>query len=164
MTEYNEEEYNGEEVEEVKGAAFNDLSYFMPDKQKKSPIIEVHLSKRFVDKDGDHIPFKMRAITVELMEKLEKDSKTPVNRKDRRAGKEETLDTKRFYEKVALHTTVYPDFTSKELLDAYGEVDPIHVAKAILNVPGEYANWVDNALRVNELDEDYSDLEDEVKK
>lgn len=161
MTEYNEE-YNGEEV--VEENKFGNLSYFMPDKQKKSPITEVHLSKRFVDDKGEHIPFKMQAITVELMEKLENDSKKQVNRKERRAGKEETIDTKRFYEKVALHTTIYPDFTDKSLLDAYGEVDPVNVAKAILNVPGEYANWIDNALRINELDEDYSDLEEEVKK
>lgn len=162
MTEFNEE-YNGENVE-VEENKFGNLSYFMPDKQKKSPVTEVHLSKRFVDDEGAHIPFKMKAITVELMEKLENDSKKPVNRKDRRSGKEESVDMKRFYEKVALHTTVYPDFTDKKLLDAYGEVDPIGVAKAILNVPGEYANWIDNALRINELDEDYSDLEEEVKK
>lgn len=62
-----------------------------------------------------------------------------------------------------MHSTVYPDFTDKKLLKAYEEHDAVNVAKAILNVPGEYTAWIDKALSVNELDEDYSEIEDEVK-
>jgi len=162
MGKENEEKINGYENETVEEVSkVNDLSFFMPDKNKESAPQEFVLSKRFKDNDGRVIPFKMKAITVEELERIEKDCTD--YKKVRGQGRVKELDQKRFYEKVALHSTVYPDFTDKKLLKAYEEHDAVNVAKAILNVPGEYTAWIDKALSVNELDEDYSEIEDEVK-
>lgn len=139
----------------------NDLSFFMPDKNKKAEAEEFVLSKRFKDNDGKVIPFKMQAISVTRLEEIEKDCTT--RKKVRGQGMVKELDQKRFYATVALESTIFPNFKDKELLKAYNEIDSINLARAILNVPGEYANWVDKGLSINELDEDYSDLEDEVK-
>lgn len=148
-----------EVVEEV--SKVNDLSFFMPDKNKKSEAEEFVLSKRFKDNDGKIIPFKMQAISVNELEQIEKDCTT--RKKVRGQGMVKELDQKLFYATVALRSTVFPDFTDEGLLKAYNEVDSISLVRAVLNVPGEYANWVDKGLKINELDEDYSDLEDEVK-
>ena len=42
-------------------------------------------------------------------------------------------------------------------------MNPASLVKTILHVPGEYANWINKALEVNELDEDFEDVEDDIK-
>ncbi len=47
---------------------------------------------------------------------------------------------------VAFETTVYPNFKSKELCEAYKTEGSVEVAKHVLSVGGEYANWFNKAI------------------
>lgn len=154
-----EENYNA--VEEVQKTEGKDLSFFFPENNTESAIEEVVLSKRFKDKKGNIIPFKMKAITQTEVERIRKDCTE--RKKVRGQGTVKEVNMEKMYEQVALNSTVYPDFRSKELLDAYGEYDSIAVAKRVLHVPGEYATWIQKTLEINELDEDYSEIEDDIK-
>lgn len=73
------------------------------------------------------------------------------------------LDSQRFYARIAVETTVYPNFKSKELREAYKTEDPVEVAKRILSVGGEYANWLNKAIEINGFEDDLEDLEEEAK-
>ncbi|KAF6604461.1 phage tail assembly chaperone, partial [Bacillus sp. EKM417B] len=94
-----------------------DLSFFMPGKTVEAEEIRVPLSKRFVDKKGNIVPFIFKAITTERIDELEKESTTYKNVKGR--GRVKDLDSQRFYARIAVESTIYPDFRSKELRDAY---------------------------------------------
>ncbi|MEC0714393.1 phage portal protein, partial [Bacillus haynesii] len=117
-----------------------DLSFFMPGQTEEAEEVKVPISKRFKDKEGNVIPFVFKAITTERIDELEKENTTYKNVKGR--GRVKDLDTQRFYARIAVESTVYPDFRSKELREAYKTPDPVEVAKRVLSVGGEYANWL----------------------
>ncbi|MCY8351782.1 phage portal protein [Bacillus haynesii] len=138
-----------------------DLSFFMPGQTEESEEVKVPISKRFKDKKGNVIPFVFKAITTERIDELEKENTTYKNVKGR--GRVKDLDTQRFYTRIAVESTVYPDFRSKELREAYKTPDPVEVAKRVLSVGGEYANWLNKAIEINGFEDDPEDLEATVK-
>ncbi|WP_426616437.1 phage tail assembly chaperone [Bacillus velezensis] len=138
-----------------------DLSFFMPGQTIEAEEVEVPISKRFVDKQGKVIPFVFKAITTERIDELEKENTTYKNVKGR--GRVKELDSQRFYARIAVETTVYPDFKAKELREAYKTEDPVEVAKRVLSVGGEYANWLNKAIEINGFDDDLEDLEEAAK-
>ncbi|KIL80733.1 phage tail assembly chaperone [Bacillus badius] len=146
-----------ENVEEVA----MDLSFFMPGVAKAVEVEEWPISKRFVDKKGKVIPFKFKAITTERIDELEKESMKPVYQGKKKVG--ETVDTARFYAKVAIESTIYPNFKAAELRKAYKTEDPVEVAKQVLHIGGEYANWVAKAVEINGFDDTPEDLEEAAK-
>ena len=138
-----------------------DLSFFMPGQTEEAEEVKVPISKRFKDKEGNVIPFVFKAITTERIDELEKENTTYKNVKGR--GRVKDLDTQRFYARIAVESTVYPDFRSKELREAYKTPDPVEVAKRVLSVGGEYANWLNKAIEINGFEDDPEDLEATVK-
>ncbi|MBT2626084.1 phage tail assembly chaperone [Bacillus atrophaeus] len=138
-----------------------DLSFFMPGQTIEAEEVKVPISKRFKDKAGNVIPFVFKAITTERIDELEKENTTYKNVKGR--GRVKDLDSQRFYARIAVESTIYPDFKSKELREAYKTEDPVEVAKRILSVGGEYANWLNKAIEINGFEDDLEDLEEEAK-
>ncbi|WP_307893976.1 phage tail assembly chaperone [Bacillus swezeyi] len=138
-----------------------DLSFFMPGQTVEAEEIKVPISKRFVDKKGNVIPFVFKPITTERIDELEKENTTYKNIKGR--GRVKDLDTQRFYARIAIESTIYPDFRTKELREAYKTADPVEVAKRVLSVGGEYANWLNKAIEINGFEDDLEDLEEEAK-
>ncbi|AWM42757.1 phage portal protein [Bacillus velezensis] len=138
-----------------------DLSFFMPGQTIEAEEVKVPISKRFKDKAGNVVPFVFKAITTERIDELEKENTTYKNVKGR--GRVKDLDSQRFYARIAVETTVYPNFKSKELREAYKTEDPVEVAKRILSVGGEYANWLNKAIEINGFEDDLEDLEEEAK-
>ncbi|MSE04048.1 phage portal protein [Bacillus velezensis] len=138
-----------------------DLSFFMPGQTIEAEEVKVPISKRFKDKAGNVVPFVFKAITTERIDELEKENTTYKNVKGR--GRVKELDSQRFYARIAVESTVYPNFKSKELREAYKTEDPVEVAKRILSVGGEYANWLNKAIEINGFEDDLEDLEEEAK-
>ncbi|MGA3882152.1 phage tail assembly chaperone, partial [Bacillus pumilus] len=52
---------------------------------------------------------------------------------------------------------------SKELREAYSTQDPVEVAKSVLSVGGEYANWLNKAIEIKGFEDEIEDLEDAAK-
>lgn len=137
-----------------------DLSYFLPSKAKEVEIVEAVVSKRFTDNEGNLIPFKFKPITTERIDQLEKLNTRKTQFKGRQR---ETVDHQRFLEMMAIESTVYPDFRSEELRQAYKTEDPVEVAKKILHVGGEYMNWIDQTNKINGFDDSIEELEEMAK-
>jgi hypothetical protein len=138
-----------------------DLSFFMPGKAEVVEEVKAPISKRFKDKDGNIIPFIFKPISTERVDEIEKMSMRNVVRKNRVVGKE--VDQARFMARIAVETTVYPNFKAEKLRKAYKTEDPVEVAKKVLHVAGEYAEWIAKASEVNGFDDSIDDLEEVAK-
>lgn len=150
-----------EEVEETEIA--NDLSFFMPGVAEEVEEVERFVSKRFKDKQGNVIPFRFKPVPTTRIDELEKQHTVPVYTGARRRKTGEKLDQARFMAHIAIETTVYPNFKAAELRKAYGEQDPIEVAKKMLHVGGEYGEWLSIANEVNGFDDSLEELEEAAK-
>ena len=152
-----EELKNHEDVEELG----RDLSFFMADNAEETPEEKVFVSKRFKDKKGKVIPFIMKAIETTRIDEIEKACMQPEFFKGRKVG--ESIDRGRFHARIAVETTVYPDFKAEELRKSYKTEDPVEVAKRVLSVGGEYSAWIEESMRINGFDDSFEDLEEEAK-
>lgn len=137
------------------------LEFFMKGKAQEIKPEEHIISTRFVDDEGKPIPFVFKAISTEMLEQLQDDCTVPIMRKGKKEG--EKLDTKRFGARLAVETTVYPNFKDPQLLASYGCVDPVDLVKKICCVSGEYAELIRVVQLVNKFDEDFEELVDDAK-
>lgn len=117
---------------------------------------EVVISKRFVDEKGNPVPFKIKAITQEENDALVR-AATKVEEKNGR--RVEYLDNVDFARRLVVASTVSPDFTSKEMCDAYGVVSPLMVPGKML-LSGEYNRLMGEITSLSGLADN---LENEVK-
>ena len=96
---------------------------------------EVVISDRFVDENGNAVPFKIRALTQEENDAIVRQS---THRRKIDGQWQENLDNIEFSRRMVVAATVEPDFAGKELCDAYGVLDPLMVPGKML-LSGEYA-------------------------
>lgn len=111
---------------------------------------EIVISDRFQDENGNPVPFKIRSITQEENENLLK--------KARRVRKvngqlQEYTDTTNYSRSMVVAATVEPDFSSKEMCDAYGVLDPNMVPVRML-LTGEYAKLLQEITELSGLGDD----------
>jgi hypothetical protein len=133
--------------------AERNLAFFMNGKAEQPKEKEVYVSKRYKDEEDKIIPFVMKAITTERLDQLA----------DECTDDEKGLDRPRYLARIAVESTVYPDFKNSELLKSYGVVDPVDAAKKVLSVGGEYNEWIKQAQVVNGYFEDFEKLVEEAK-
>jgi len=94
----------------------------------------VIISDRFLDGEGKPVPFKIRALTQEQVDDISKRSTKTVKDKN---GVREDLDSAEFSRRMILAAVAEPDFSSRELCEAYGVLDPLLAPGRMLR-PGEY--------------------------
>lgn len=94
---------------------------------------EVIISERFKDK-GEVVAFKIRPITQAENKALISKYTRRIKGKD---GERRELDRDRYSDAFIVAGTVFPDFSAKELCDAYGTLDPLQVPGKML-LAGEY--------------------------
>ena len=118
---------------------------------------EVMISKRFVDEDGKHVPFKIRALSQEENDRISKLSMHLV-----KGGKrgEKALDEIEYARRIVLAGTVEPDFSQEEICKAYSTMDPLEVPGKML-LAGEYARLSKEIMLLSGFETD--GLEDDVK-
>lgn len=137
-----------------------DMSAFMKGKAKQLPEEEKVISTLYEDENGKPIPFKFKAIPTALVDKLKSDCTTIKHTKGQRI---ESFDRDRFSCKIGIETTIFPDFKNTELLQSYNCIDPVDLAKEILNLPGEYTEWIQTCSKLNGFDDTIEDLVAEAK-
>ena len=118
---------------------------------------EVVISKRFVDGQGNPVPFRIRALTQEENDRITKQATRQVKANGQIV---ECLDNVEFSRRMVVAATVEPDFSSKEMCDAYGVLDPLLVPGKML-LSGEYGRLMAEITQLSGFGDDTA--EDEAK-
>lgn len=116
---------------------------------------EIVISPRFLDEKGKPIPFKVRALT---QEENAANVRAATHRKKFGSQWQDVLDSSELSARTVVAGTVFPDFRSAELCDAYGTRDPIQLPGKML-FAGEYVKLAD---AINELS-GFEDPNEEAK-
>ena len=132
----------------------NKLSAFLnPVKPEEK---EVYISDRFRDEDGNVVPFRIRPLTQEENDALVRKARRT---KTVKGVTQEYVDSSILSGATVLAATVEPDFSSKELCEAYGVLDPSMVPGKML-LSGEYAKLMQE---ITDLSGFNINVEDEAK-
>lgn len=117
---------------------------------------EVVISDRFLDNNGNPVPFKIRPLTQEENDALVRKAKRT---KTVKGVPQEYVDSSALSRATVVAATVEPDFSSAELCEAYGVLDPSMVPGKML-LSGEYAKLMQE---ISDLSGFKLDVEDEAK-
>ena len=138
------------------------LSAFLKQNVKQIENEKVIVSERFIDENGDVIPFEVRVLTNDEDEQIRKQC----TYKKQIPGKKYQYMNETDYDKYvgmqAVACTVYPDLKDSSLQDSYGVMGELNLLKAMLT-PGEYANYLGAVQKINGFDKDMEDIVDEAK-
>lgn len=93
------------------------LSEFLAKNPVNNLTEEVYVSNRFVDENGNKLPFKIKAISGEAYASYRKEAL-----KITKNGAE--FDTKRFNELIVINHTIDPNFRDAEAVKAAGCITP----------------------------------------
>lgn len=132
----------------------NKLSAFLnPVKPEEK---KVYISDRFRDEDGNVVPFRIRPLTQEENDALVRKARRT---KTVNGATQEYVDSSILSKATVLAATVEPDFSSKELCEAYGVLDPSMVPGKML-LSGEYAKLMQEITNLSGFN---INAEDEAK-
>lgn len=140
----------------------SDFSMFMAGNANSEEIVEYVASKRFKDKNGKPIPWKLKSIDSDLDEAIRKEctKKIPVNGK--RGQYMPELDMNKYTARLSAVCTVFPDLNNAELQDSYGVKTAEDLIKKMLK-PGELAEYKVALMEINGFDMSMDELVDEAK-
>ena len=122
-------------------------------------VKEVVISKRFVDKVGKPIPFRIKTIMQEENERITRKCRKVETIRGQRV---ESMDNQKYNRALIVACTVEPDFRNADLCKAYGTVDPLDLPGKMLTV-GEANNLAREILDLNGFSDEAEQLEDEAK-
>lgn len=117
---------------------------------------EVVISRRFLGEDGKPVPFKIRALTQEKNAAI---IRTATRMKLVNGQLQESIDANELSARTIVEATVFPDFRSAELCEAYGTKDPVQVPGKML-LAGEFGRLIDAVSKLSGFDKS---LDEEAK-
>lgn len=120
---------------------------------------DVYISDRFRDENGNVQPFRIRALSQEDNERINRMCTTE---KTVRGNRIEKHDSAAYTNRLVLEGTVFPNFAAKELCDHYKVMDPAEVPKKMLYA-GEFAALMKAIMELSGFNRDLSDIEDAAK-
>lgn len=120
---------------------------------------DIVISQRFVDDNGDPVPFTIKSVSQEVNTALVNKYTRP---KMVNGRKVDIFDNNAYTRALVVACTVQPDFREAEMCQAYGCVDPMSVPEKMLR-PGEFTNLVKEIMELCGFDDDAQLLSEDAK-
>ena len=117
---------------------------------------EIIISKRFLGEDGKPTPFKIRSLTQEENAAI---IKAATKQKKVDGQWQDSLDANELGARTIVEATIFPDFRSAELCEAYGTKDPVEVPGKML-FAGEFSRLLNAVSKLSGFDKS---LDEEAK-
>ncbi len=117
---------------------------------------EIVISKRFLGEDGKPTPFKIRSLTQEENAVI---IKAATKQKKVDGQWQDSLDANELGARTIVEATIFPDFRSAELCEAYGTKDPVEVPGKML-FAGEFSRLLNAVSKLSGFDKS---LDEEAK-
>lgn len=140
----------------------SNLSAFLAQNALKVENVKHVVSKRFVDENGEPIPWEIRCITSTEDEALRKACTKRVPIPGKRNQYTQEIDYNLYLGKLAVACTVFPNLHDKELQDSYGVMGADILLKTMLT-PGEYADYLTKIQEINGFEVTFEDAVEEAK-
>lgn len=132
-------------------------------KGNAAPIadVEVIVSDRFKDENGDVVPWTVRIIRPGENDDLMKEATSSkfMPRSGMYASK---VDMNSYLKALAITSTVEPDLNDKDLQDSYGVLSASDLLDEMLTA-GEYNEYLKQLQKINGFDVSFDDKVDEAK-
>ena len=120
--------------------------------EEKEEVVEYIASKRFKDKEGNPIPWKLRTITAKENDELRKQCYKQIQVPGKKGQYTKDYDATKYIELLAIKCIVEPNLNDAKLQDFYHVMSPADLLKEHLLRPAEYDDLVTKIQKVNGYD------------
>lgn len=120
--------------------------------EEKEEVVEYIASKRFKDKEGNPIPWKLRTITAKENDELRKQCYKQVQVPGKRGQYRQDYDSQKYLELLAIKCIVEPNLNAVELQDFYHVMSAVDLLKEYLLKPAEYDDLIAKLQEINGYD------------
>ena len=138
------------------------LSAFLAQNAIKVENVKHVVSKRFLDENGEPIPWEICCITSTEDEALRKACTKRVPIPGKRNQYTQETDYNLYLGKLAAKCTAFPNLNDAELQNSYGVMGADALLKTMLT-PGEYADYLMKIQEVNGFEVSFEEAVDEAK-
>lgn len=133
----------------------------------KNNVVEVEnqecvVSNRFLDTDGNPIPWIIKPITSSEDEALRESCTKRVSIPGKKNQFIPQMDSNKYAGLLAVKCTVFPDLYNKELQDSYKVMGADELLKTML-LPGEYMDFLNKVQEINGFEISFEDKVEEAK-
>ena len=137
------------------------LSGFLAQNAIKTENEHHVISDRFLDEEGNPIPWEIRTIDEEFNESIRKSCIT--RERDRKTKQvNEKTNHPLYLTRLIIECVVFPNLKDAELQNSYGVMGAEALIKKMLE-PGEYSRLLEKVMEVTGFDEDMDDKVEAVK-
>lgn len=134
----------------------SNLSAFLKQNKKKLENVKFVASERFTDEEGNPIEWEIKPISSKRADAIREECTI-------QKGKNFKIDTKKFNKQLAVECTVFPDLNDKDLQDSYGVMGAEQLIQELLDVDGEYQNYIAKISEICGYTKSEQELVDEAK-
>ena len=122
--------------------------------EEKEEVIDYIASRRFKDKEGKPIPWKLKTITAKENDELRKQCYKQIQVPGKRGQYRQDFDSSKYLELLAEKCIVEPNLNDAKLQDFYHVMGAEDLLKEHLLKPAEYDNLVAKLQEINGYDLD----------
>lgn len=133
----------------------NDFSMFLKENAKPVEEVEIVVSDRFVDADGNPMKWRIKPVSSRDDNRIKEECM-------KFKGKERGFDTAKYQVKICAAGVVFPDLKNAALQDSYGVRGEEELLLELLPIAGEF-NGLFNKINDLSSPESLDELVDEAK-
>lgn len=133
----------------------NDFSMFLKENAKPVEEVEIVVSDRFVDADGNPVKWRVKPVSSRDDNRIKEECM-------KFKGKERGFDTAKYQVKICAAGVVFPDLKNAALQDSYGVRGEEELLLELLPIAGEF-NGLFNKINDLSSPESLDELVDEAK-
>ena len=122
--------------------------------EEKEEVIDYIASRRFKDKEGKPIPWKLKTITAKENDELRKQCYKQIQVPGKRGQYRQDFDSSKYLELLAVKCIVEPNLNDAKLQDFYNVMKAGDLLKEHLLKPAEYDDLVTKLQEINGYDLD----------
>ena len=134
---------------------------FMAENAVKCNEVEYVVSDRFMDENGEPIPWRLRILTEKENNQLRNQCRRKVTNAATKQTTTET-DVQKYNDLLAEKCIAYPNLNDAELQESYGVIGAAELLKIML-LPGEYADLMQAISQANGFESGMADKIRRVK-
>lgn len=135
----------------------SELTAFLKQNKQERATIKIAASESFRNADGSLLLWEIRPLKSKEAENIRMQC-TSMSKKGERK-----IDTEKFNRMVAAKCTVFPNLDDKDLQDSYGVMGAENLIQEMLDVDGEYQEYIKKILDISGYDKTMEDLVEEAK-
>lgn len=129
-----------------------DIKTFLNPVRPTNEVVEVQISDRYVDENGEPVKFKIKTLSANRIQELQQ-AHTKISGKK---NKTTIIDTANLNDDLIVESLVEPNLKSKELQDEFKVMGGNELIPLLFNT-GEYFALIGEIYKINGLSDDIND-------